>query len=328
MKAIIWTAYGSPDVLKLGEVETVSPKENEVLIRVHATTVTAGDVEARGMKFSFFLAAAMRIFAGLIRPKRIRILGQELSGEVVEVGSRVTRFKTGDRVFGTTGFGFGAYAEYICLPAESEDSVLALIPNGMDYVQAAAVPTGGLEALHFIRQGDIKPGDQVLVNGAGGSIGSFAIQLAKLYGAEVTGVDRAEKLDVLHAIGADHVIDYAKEDFSRGQKKFDVVLDVVGKRSFGRCVRALKPDGRYLLANPKLSSSIRGVWIGMTSGKKVITKVAGRSRADLDYLGDLISSGKVKPVIDKVFLFEQTAEAHSYVETGQKQGNVVIRVTA
>ncbi|MCB2203004.1 NAD(P)-dependent alcohol dehydrogenase [bacterium] len=327
MKAILWTAYGPPDVLKLGEIDRVSPKSHEVLVRVHATTVTAGDVEARGMKFPLLLGAAMRIFVGLTRPKRIRVLGQELSGEVVEVGDKVTRFKPGDRVYGTTGFGFGAYAEYICLPEVSEDSVLAIIPNELDFIQAAAVPTGGLEALHFIRRGEIQPGDQVLVNGAGGSIGSFAVQLAKLYGAEVTGVDRTEKLPNVLSLGADHVIDYGVEDFINQAKKYDVVLDVVGRRTFSRCVRALKPNGRYLLANPRLTSSLRGAWVGLTSEKKVISKVAGRARTDLDDLGELIAKGQLKPVIDKVFPFEQTAEAHRYVETGQKQGNVVIQVT-
>ncbi|MDY6874323.1 MAG: NAD(P)-dependent alcohol dehydrogenase [Chloroflexota bacterium] len=326
MKAILWTAYGPPDVLKPGEVEMVIPRDNEVLIRVHAATVSAGDVEARGMQFPLLLAAAMRIFAGLTRPKRIRVLGQELSGEVVGAGSRVTRFKPGDRVYGTTGFGFGAYAEYICLPEASEDSVLAIIPDELDYIQAATLPTGGLEALHFLRQGELKPGDQVLVNGAGGSIGSFAVQLAKLSGADVTGVDRADKLDRVLSLGADHVINYAVVDFSKQEQKYDVVLDVVGKRSFGRSVRALKPNGRYLLANPRLSSSLRGAWVGLTSGKKVLSKVAGRSPEDLDYLGNLCASGKIKPVIDKIFPFEQTAEAHRYVETGQKQGNVVILV--
>ncbi len=229
-------------------------------------------------------------------------------------------------MFGSTGFGFGGYAEYKHQKAESNDAVLTLMPEGLSYEEAAALPTGGLEALHFLRKAEIQPGEQVLINGAGGSIGSFGVQIAKLFGGEVTGVDSGEKLALVRSLGADHVIDYAKEDFSQSEKKYDVILDVVGKDSFDRCITALKPDGRYLMANPKPSLMMRGARISRTSDKQVISENAARSASDLDYLADLVVNEKLKVIIDKVFPLEETAEAHRYVETGKKQGNVVIFV--
>jgi NADPH:quinone reductase-like Zn-dependent oxidoreductase len=327
MEAIIWTKYGPPDGLQLRELEKPTSKDNEVLIRVKASTVTAGDVETRSLNMPLWLAIPIRIFAGLTRPKRIPILGQELAGEVEAVGKDVKRFKPGDRVFGSTGFGFGGYAEYKCQKADSDDAVLAIIPEGVSYEEAAAIPTGALEALHFLRKADIQPGEQLLVNGAGGSIGTFGVQLAKYFGAEVTGVDSAEKLDLVRSLGADHVIDYAEEDFSQGEKKYDVILDVVGKDSFDRCIQALKPNGRYLMANPKPSLMMRGARISRNSDKQVISENAKRSAADLDYLVELVVEGKLKVVIDRMFPLEETAEAHRYVETGKKKGNVVITIS-
>ncbi len=327
MKAIVWTKYGAPEGLQLQEIPMVSPKDNEVLIRVNASTVTAGDVETRALKMPLWLALPMRLFIGLTRPKRITILGQELAGKVEAVGKDVKRFKPGDRVYGSTGFGFGGYAEYKCLKENSTDGVLAIIPEGLSYEEAAALPTGGLEALHFLRRANIQPGEQVLINGAGGSIGTFGVQLAKYFGAEVTGVDSSEKSDMLRSLGADNVIDYTKEDFSLNEKKYDVILDVVGKDSFDRCIRALKPDGRYLMANPRPALMLRGARISRTSGMKVIAENAKRSVEDLNFLADLVVDGNLRVIIDKVFPLEATAEAHRYVETGKKQGNVVINVS-
>ena len=326
MKAILWTQYGSPDGLHLREVEKPTPKDNEVLIRVHAATVTAGDCEMRSLKFPLFLSLLMRMYLGLGRPTRIKILGQEFAGEIETVGKDVRLFKQGDQVFATTGFGFGAYAEYKCLPEAPKLGVLTSKPVNMTYEEAAAVPTGGLEALHFLRKGNIQSGQRVLIVGAGGSIGTFAVQLAKYFGAEVTGVDRSSKLDMLRSIGTDHVIDYTQEDFTKSGKTYDVIFDVMGKSSFSGSIRSLKQDGRLLLGNPGLSQMVRGRWTSMSSSQQVIMGAASQKREDLIFLKELIEAGKLKAVIDRCYPLEQTAEAHRYVDTGQKKGNVVITV--
>ena len=260
MKAILWTKYGSPDGLQLGEAAKPIPKDNEVLIKIAATTVTAGDCEVRSLKFPLHLAIPLRLYIGLISPKRMRILGQELAGEVATVGKDVTKFKAGDQAFAQTGFGMGAYAEYICIPAEQAGmgGPLALKPRNMTFEEAAAVPTGGLESLHFLRKANLQKGQKILINGAGGSIGTIAIQLAKHYGAEVTGVDSTHKLEMLSEIGADHVIDYTEEDFTKSGKTYDVIFDVVGKSSFSRCIRSLNENGRLLIGNPRMFTGCAG----------------------------------------------------------------------
>ncbi len=268
-------------VFRLGEVEKPAPEDNEVLIRVHAATVTAGDCEMRSLKFPLFLSLPMRMYVGLRRPTRIKIIGQELAGEIESVGKDVKRFKKGDQVFAAAGLGFGAYAEYKCLP---EDGVLAIKPANMTYEEAAAVPVGGLEALHFLRKANILSGQKVLICGAGGSIGTFAVQLAKYFGAEVTGVDSTGKLDMLRSIGTDQVIDYTQEDFTTSGETYDVILDVMGKSSFSRCIRSLKPNGRYLLVNAGLSQRIRGRWTSMRSSKQVIIGAASQKTEDLIFL--------------------------------------------
>ncbi|KYK35770.1 MAG: NAD(P)-dependent alcohol dehydrogenase [Theionarchaea archaeon] len=321
MKAIVWTKYGPPDVLQLREVEKPTPKDNEVLIRIHATTVTAGDCEMRSLKFPILLRLPLRIYNGLRKPKKITILGQELAGEIKSVGKDVKLFKKGDQVFAATDFGFGAYAEYKCLP---EDGVLAIKPANMTCEEAAAVPVGGLNALHFLRKGNIQSGQKVLINGAGGSIGTIAVQLAKLFEAEVTGVDSTRKLDMLRSIGADQVIDYTQEDFTKSDETYDAIFDVVGKGSFSGCIRSLKKKGIYLLGNPALSRSVRGRWTSMTSSKKVIGGTASYKTEDLIFLKELIEAGKIKSVIDRRYPLEQIPDAHRYVETGHKKGNVVI----
>ena len=329
MKAIVWTKYGSPDVLQLEEIAKPTPKANEVLIKIYATTVTAGDCEARNLKMPILIGLPMRMYVGLRKPKRITILGQELAGEIEAIGKDVKRFRVGDQVFGTTGLGFGAYAEYICLPEKSAMGVLATKPANMTYEEAAAVPTGGLEALHFIRKGNTLAsvrGEKVLIIGAGGSIGTFAVQLARYFGAEVTGVDSTSKLEMLRSIGAEHVIDYTQEAFTRNGETYDVIFDVPGKSSFSGSIRSLKQSGRYLLANPGLSQMFRGPWTSMRSGKKVIFGAASQKTEDLIFLRDLIEAGQIKAVIDRRYSLEQMTEAHRYVETGQKKGNVVVTV--
>ena len=321
MKAIVWTKYGPPEVLQLMEVEKPAPKDNEVLVKICATTVTAGDSEARALKLPFWLSLLIRAYVGLLKPTRITILGQELAGEVEAVGKDVSLFRTGDQVFAAAGFGFGAYAEYKCLP---EEAVMAIKPANLTYAEAAAVPVGALEALHFINKGNLQPGEKVLIIGAGGSIGTYAVQLAKFCGAEVTGMDSTRKLDMLRLLGAGRVIDYTKEAISQNGGSYDVIIDTIGRSSYSRCVRALKPFGRYLMANQGLGRMIRGRWTALTSNKKVIFGAAIQRKEDLIHLKELIEAGKIKPIIDRSFPLEQTAEAHRYVDTGQKKGNVVI----
>ena len=329
MKAIIWTKYGSPDGLQLKDVEKPIPKDDQILVKIHATTITAGDCEMRRLQLPLMLSLPVRIYAGFIAPKRIPILGQELAGEVVEVGANVKSYKVGDQVFGTTGFGFGAYAEYICLPERPDDAqgTLAPKPTNLTYEEAAAVPTAGFEALHFLRKADIKLGKKVLIIGAGGSIGTFAIQLARHFGAEVIGVDSTEKMDMLRSIGANHVIDYTKSDYTRNGETYDLIIDVVGRRGVSRRLKLLKPDGYYFLAYAGLSHILLGIWTSITSNKKFKIESSSQKKEDLMFLKGLIEAGKIKSVIDRRYPLEHAAEAHRYVETGHKKGNVVITVT-
>jgi 2-desacetyl-2-hydroxyethyl bacteriochlorophyllide A dehydrogenase len=322
MKAIVYTKYGPPDVLQLQEVAKPTPKDHEVLIRIDATTVTAGDCELRSFKIPLLIWLPLRLYMGLRKPRK-QILGQELAGEIEVAGKDVKLFRKGDQVFAATGFRFGAYAEYICLP---EEGVLAIKPANMTCEEAAAVPVGGLEALHFLRKGNIQSGQKVLINGAGGSIGTFAVQLAKSFGAEVTGVDSTGKLDMLRSLGADQVIDYTQENFTTNGETYDVIFDVVGKTSFSRSIRSLKQSGRYLLANAGLSQMVRGRWTSMISSKKVIVGAASEKTEDLIFLKELIEAGKIQSVIDRRYPLEHIAEAHRYVDTGHKKGNVVITV--
>jgi NADPH:quinone reductase-like Zn-dependent oxidoreductase len=328
MKAIVWTKYGPPDGLQIKEVAKPAPRDNEVLIRIYATTVSAGDCELRGLKVPIALKLPLRIFVGLRKPKRITILGQELAGEIEATGKEVTRFRKGDQVYGWTGIGLGAYAEYKCLP---EKGVLAIKPPNMTYEEAATLAVGGLEAVYFLKRANIRSGQKVLIYGAGGSIGTFAVQLASYLGADVTGVDSAVKLDMLRSIGADHVIDYKQEDFAKNGETYDVIFDVIGKSSFSRGVRSLAPKGCYLMGNARLSHRVLGRWTTMRSGKKVIpwgSRAAGEYREDFNFLKELIEAGKITPVIDRSYPLEQAAEAHRYVETGHKKGNVVITVAS
>jgi NADPH:quinone reductase-like Zn-dependent oxidoreductase len=327
VKAIVWTAYGSPDVLQLKTVEKPVPEDNEVLIRITATTVPSGDCEMRSLSGRLWHTLAIRAYAGLKAPRRIRILGMELAGEIEATGKDVKRFKAGDQVFAMTGFtGMGSNAEYISLPENPVGGALIMKPANMTDEEAAAVPVGGIEALHFLRQGRIQRGQRVLINGAGGTIGTFAVQLARYFGAQVTGVDSADKLDVLRSIGAQHTIDHTREDFTRNGETYDLILDLVGKSSFSRSLKSLKPNGHYIIANPGLSQRVRSRWTAMRGSKKVLIAAAYPKNEDLAFLKELIEAGKLSTVIDRCYTLEQIAEAHRYVETGQKIGNVVISV--
>ena len=327
MKAIVCTKWGSPDVLQLKEVEKPTPKDNEVLIRIYAATVTAGDCELRSLKFPPGLRFLARMGFGFRGPRK-KIIGQELAGEIESVGKDVKRYSKGDQVFAHAGFGMGAYAEYKCMPEEPKGmaGLLAIKPANMSYGEAATVPTGGLESLNFLRKANIQSGQKVLINGAGGSIGTFGVQLAKYYGATVTAVDSTAKLDMLRSIGADHVIDYTKEDFTESGKTYDVIFDVVGKSSFSGSIRSLNENGFYLIANPSRSHKVQGRRTSRRSSKKVICGGTVFKIEDLIFLKELIEAGKIKSVIDRRYPLEQTAEAHRYVEKGHKKGNVVITV--
>jgi len=255
------------------------------------------------------------------------VLGMDLAGEIESVGKDIKQFKKGDRVFATTGFvHMGTCAEYICLPEEPENGALTIKPTNMIYEQAATVPTGGLEALNMLRKGNIQSGQKVLINGAGGTIGPFAVQLAKYFGAEVTGVDSTKKLDMLLSIGADHVIDYTQEDFTKSGETYDFILDLVRNSSFSGSIKSLNQNGCYLIANPGLLQMVRGRWTSKTSSKKVIFGAAHPKIEDLVFLKELIEDRKLKAVIDRRYPLEQTAEAHKYVEKGLKKGQVVITV--
>ena len=332
MKAVIWTGYGGPEVLQLGEVPKPTPKDNEILVKIQATTATAGDCEMRRMETAIQYRLLMRMYVGFRRPTRLTILGMELAGIVESVGKNVTRFKKGDEVFASTGFaGSGTYTEYICLPEKSEEgkadvAVVALKPTNMTFEEAAPVPMGGVEALCLLRQANLQSGQRILINGSGGTIGSYAVQIAKSMGADVTAVDSTDKMDMLRSIGADNVIDYTQADFTESGEKYDIIFDIVGKASYSGSMRSLKANGIYISGIPKTSRSIRGRWTSRRSGKKVVFGQVYPKPEDLNFLRKLIEYGKMISVIDRSYPLELAAEAHEYIETGKKIGNVVITV--
>ncbi|MHA2003164.1 MAG: NAD(P)-dependent alcohol dehydrogenase [Candidatus Thorarchaeota archaeon] len=320
MKAIVCTKYGPPEVLQLKEVPKPTPKANELLIKNHAITVIAGDCEMRGFNFSypFRMKLLMRAWIGLRGPRK-KILGQELAGVVEEVGEDVTLFKERDQVFAATGSGMGAYAEYTCV---SENGLVAIRPDNMTFEEASTLPIGGLEALHFMRQASIQSGQKVLINGAGGSIGLIATQLAKYWEAEVTVVDIARKFDMLRSLGADYVIDYTQEHFIESGKAYDVIFDIVGNAPFSGCMKSLSDNGIYLLGNGWLSRSDKKT--AKRSNKIAVGYTSDYQTKHLIYLKELVEAGTIRTVIERTYPLEEMAEAHRYVETGQKIGNIVV----
>lgn len=322
MKAVVWTNYGPPEVLKYEEVTKPLPRRNEVLIKIHATTVTAGDCEVRELKFNFLMNIFLRLAFGIFKPRK-NILGQELAGEIISIGEEVKKFQPGDRVFGATMMKLGGYAEYTCLP---ESYPLSIIPETVSYEEAATIPTGGINALHFLNKGKVGKSDHVLINGAGGSIGTYAIQLAKQRGAKVTVVDHGDKLKVLHSIGADTVLDYTSTDFTKSKERYDVIIDIVGNKSVKSCLPILKPKGRLVLGNPTIPGIINGIFLTMATSKKVYFELADYKVQALDELKELVKNEAIKPVMDKGYQLKEAINAHKYVESGQKKGNLVLHI--
>ncbi len=317
MKAAVYTQYGAPQVLQLNEVAKPTPKDNEILVRIKATAVNSGDVRLR--KADPF---AVRLFFGLMKPK-VNTLGTVFSGEVESVGKQVKLFKAGDPVFGHTDMRFGAYAEYICIP---EDGSLAIKPANISHGEAAVIPFGGVTALHFIKKAIIKPNQKVLVVGASGAVGSAAVQLAKSYGAIVTGVCSTTNIALVKSIGADQVIDYTKEDFTRNGEIYDLIFDAVNTISVSGTLKSLARNGKMILSAAGMSEMLHGSWVSITSKRKVFTGVIAHKAEDIIYLKGLIEALKFKPVIDRIYPLSQIAEAHAYVEKGHKKGNVAIAV--
>lgn len=303
MTAVICRKYGEPEVLEIVEVAKPTPKDDEVLVKIFATTVHIGDTRIR--KANPFL---VRLVFGLFKPKKNMILGMEISGEIEEIGKNVTSFKVGDNVFAYTGLKFGGYAEYICLPEKSKsftkNGLLALKPKNLSFEEAATIPAGGLTALKNLQKANISKGQKILINGASGSLGTFAIQLAKYYGAEVTAVCSGKNFELVKSIGADKVIDYTKEDFTKINEKYDIVYDAVMKSTKAKCKRILKENGIFLNNSQLLKTEEK----------------------DLLFLKDIIENGEMKPVIDRIYSIEQIVEAHEYVDKGHKKGNVVIKI--
>ncbi|MEP7109630.1 MAG: NAD(P)-dependent alcohol dehydrogenase [Ferruginibacter sp.] len=319
MKAAVYMEYGQPEVLRIEVVQKPIPKDNEILIRIFATAVNSGDVRLRKAD-----PWAVRLFFGLTKP-RINILGGVLSGEIEAVGKNVRKFKTGDKVFGATGMGFGAYVEYKCLP---EDGILAIKPNNISHQEAATIPFGATTALHFLRQANIGSGQKVLIYGASGAVGTAAVQLAKHFGAEVTGVCSNSNTELVKSLGADKVIDYGKGNFTENGETYDVIFVTVDKLSFSESIKSLNKQGTLLLGSTGLSQTLQGVWTSMTSSQKVISGVIKQKTDDIILLKELIEKGFYKAVLDRSYPLEQIVEAHRYVEQGHKRGNVAITLVA
>jgi NADPH:quinone reductase-like Zn-dependent oxidoreductase len=321
LKAIVCTKYGSPDVLEIREIKKPVPRDNEILVRNYATSVTAADYRIRGLNVPLILKFPMRLALGFRKPRK-DILGMNFAGKIEAVGKSVEQYKIGDAVFGTLGDDCGAYAEYLCVP---EEGALATKPANMTYEEAAVFPFGAFTALSFLRDmAGIQSGEKVLVYGASGAVGTAAVQLAKYFDAEVTAVCSTDNLEWVKTLGADRLVDYTREDFTRNGEKYDIIFDTVTKAPLSGSIRSLEKNGRYLFTYPEISYLLRGLWISKTSDKKVINGLAGEKKEDLEFLKKLIEAGKIRSVIDRSYSFERIVEAHRYADQGHKKGNVVI----
>jgi len=317
MKAIELQKYGAPDFLQMNEVKKPLPGENEILIKIHASSVSSGDARIR--RADPFI---IRFIFGFKRPRKT-ILGIVVAGEIETIGKNVSNYKVGDQVFGSSGMNFGAHAEYVAVPA---DAVLALKPANMTYEEAAAIPFGGTASIHFLRKANIQAGQKVLIYGASGALGTLAVQLAKYYGAEVTAVCSTSNFELMYSLGADQVIDYTREDFTMNGKKYDAIFDTVGKSSYGKSLKSLKKGGHLLLASAGMGTMIIGSIASLFMSKKTVSGVIKESADDMNFFKQLIEKGKMKAVIDRIYTLKQISEAHAYVDKGHKKGNVVIAV--
>jgi NADPH:quinone reductase-like Zn-dependent oxidoreductase len=322
MKAIVYERYGPPEVLQLKEVPTPRPKDNEVLIKIHATTVTAGDWRARSLEMPSGFGLIGRAVFGVMKPRQ-PILGTELAGRIEAVGRVVTRFKVGDSVFAFPGSRMGCYAEYRCL---SETGAVEPKPHNLTYEQAAALSFGGTTALNFLRRGALQSGERVLVNGASGSVGTAVVQLAKHFGAHVTGVCSGANIPLVTSLGADRVLDYTKDDFTRSDERYDLIVDTAGTAPLARSAPSLAEGGRLLLVLSGLTDLLKAPWVSMRGKYRVVAGPASEDPKDVRLLGELASVGKFRPVIDRQYPFEQIVDAHRYVDRGHKKGNVVINL--
>lgn len=323
MKAVICTKYGPPEVLQIAELDKPIPRNNEVLIKIYATTVHIGDTRIRSFTVPFLFRLPFRLGVGFRGPRN-KVLGMELAGIIEEAGKDVTKFKAGDAVFASTDTAMGAYAEYTCM---AEDKFLALKPANMSYKEAAAAPNGANTAHLMLKKAKVREGQKILINGASGSVGTFAVQLAKYYGAEVTGVCSTTNLELVKSLGADYVIDYTAEDFTQNVDTYDIVFDAVAKSSFSKSKKALKDGGIYLTTVPLLGSILQKIKTSLFGSKKVALPAIGQKAEDLLFLKELIEAGHLKVIIDKTYPLEEIVEAHRYVDTGHKKGHVAITVT-
>lgn len=322
MKAIVYHEYGAPDVLKLAEIPKPLPGDNEILVKIHATTVTSGDSRLRAMRVPFGFRTITRLVFGVRKPRN-EVLGRDFSGIVKAVGKDVKEFKAGDEVFGARE-NQRCYAEYVTLP---EDGPVVLKPANISFEEAAAMPFGTISSLIYLRNfGKIQPGEKILIYGASGALGTAAVQLAKHFGAEVTGVCSTANLEMVKSLGADKVIDYTRTDFSEGDATYDVIYDTVGKVDVARCKKVLAADGRCLLAVASIPQYLQMLWTKIVGGKQIIAGVAMANKKDMHYLKELLAAGKLKPVIDRQYPLTETVAAHRYVDKGHKKGNVVLAV--
>ncbi len=320
MKAVVCERYGPPEVLQLRELDKPTPKNNEVLIKAHATTVTSGDGRVRSLNVPVGFGLISRLVLGVSRPRQ-PVLGTEIAGEIESVGKDVSRFEVGDKVFALSDSGMGCHAEYKCMP---EDGAMALKPSNLTYDEAAALSFGGTTALDFFRRGKLRSGEKVLVNGASGAVGTAAVQLARHFGADVTGLCSTANVELVRSLGADHVIDYTRDDFTQNGETYDVIVDTAGTAPYSRSKASLKEGGRLLVVLGGLPDMLQIPWVSLTSSKKVIAGPAAGRAEDLRLLAGLAEAGEFRPVIDRRYPFEQIAEAHRYVDAGRKKGNVVI----